>query len=206
MSIGSVEDMSRRPPLGLPPGSIRAVLTLLVLAVVIRDLAIGGENKLPVFWLECLLISLAHYFSARRFIDLPRHVLAQLEASNVIPKENYPLFLPKGTIRLVILGSFVGLGFYLYQNGRLTVTDESSRIIMAVGCYLFGAFLGGLSRWWMGGKQSDSSRLWQDIRAFLVLLTMILTAGMYFALGSDQVNKDLQFVAITLTLFYFGSR
>ena len=81
------------PPLGLPIGSVRALLTLIVVAVVVSRMARG----LPVdaLWTQTLLIALAHYFTARRFVSLPPDVLARLEEDGLIERERHP-FLPAG--------------------------------------------------------------------------------------------------------------
>src|SRR5215471_7312168 len=66
-----------RPPLGLPRGSVRALLTLMIVAVVAVEVARGREFE--VLWTETLMIALAHYFTSRRFIHLPVVVLRRLE-------------------------------------------------------------------------------------------------------------------------------
>src|SRR5262249_36360605 len=55
----------RRPPLGLPNGSVRALLTLLIVAVVFVQVARG--HQIEALWTETLMIALAHYFTSRRF-------------------------------------------------------------------------------------------------------------------------------------------
>src|SRR5437764_7034362 len=72
------------PPLGMPTGSIRALLTLILVAVVIiriargDDLANEARMQDPI-WIETLLIALSHYFTSRRFVDLPPDALRRLE-------------------------------------------------------------------------------------------------------------------------------
>ena len=64
------------PPLGLPRGSIRAVLTLLIVSVVIVQMIRGQEVGL--LWTETLLIALAHYFTSRRLVTLPPDISRRL--------------------------------------------------------------------------------------------------------------------------------
>jgi hypothetical protein len=73
------------PPLGLPTGSVRALLTLIIVAVVVAKYALGQD--LDVLWIETLLIALAHYFTTRRFVALPPQVLQRLEQEGVIAQE-----------------------------------------------------------------------------------------------------------------------
>ena len=77
------------PPLGLPTGSVRALLTLIVVAVVITQLSL--DREVNPLWTETLLIALAHYFTSRRFVTLPPDVLKRLEQEGVIENEQQPL-------------------------------------------------------------------------------------------------------------------
>ena len=53
-----------RPPLGLPRGSVRALLTLMIVGVVAAKLIRGLQVEL--LWTETLMIALAHYFTSRQ--------------------------------------------------------------------------------------------------------------------------------------------
>jgi hypothetical protein len=77
-----------RPPLGLPSGSVRALLTLLIVAVVVVQVVRGREVE-PL-WTETLMIALAHYFTSRRFINLAPDVMRRLEAEQCPPIETTP--------------------------------------------------------------------------------------------------------------------
>src|SRR5215471_17558646 len=77
MSADSKPAGETRPPLGLPSGSVRALLTILIVSVVIVQV-VRGEEVEPL-WTETLMIALAHYFTSRRFIDLAPDVIRRLE-------------------------------------------------------------------------------------------------------------------------------
>ena len=70
------------PPLGLPVGSVRAILTLFVVAIVTASVARGHD--LDLIWTETLLIALAHYFTSRRFVSLPPEVLKRIQEEGLI--------------------------------------------------------------------------------------------------------------------------
>ena len=78
-----------RPPLGLPYGSVRAILTLLIVAVVIVQIGRGREVEL--LWTETLMIALAHYFTSRRFIRLPPEVIRRLPPACPLSRSPAPL-------------------------------------------------------------------------------------------------------------------
>ena len=124
-----------RPPLGLPRGSVRALLTLLIVAVVIVQLGRGREVEL--LWTETLMIVLAHYFTSRRFIRLSPEVIRRLTEEGQIEAEPHPLYLPRYSIRLILVLAFVGLAVYLYRQDRLFQSQAMS-ILGIVFAYLLG--------------------------------------------------------------------
>lgn len=195
------------PPLGLPSGSVRALLTLTCVAVVVANTARGVP--LDVFWIEALLIAMAHYFTTRRFVNLPPGVLAQLERDNVIERESHPLFLPRGSIRTLIIVSFVGLGWYLYQNDRERLMSTPVITLLAlVGAYFLGAIVRGLTGFWTRVRRRPPSRWWADLRA-LIVLAAVAAAAIPELLGAGNVypqQEIVRHVALGLMLFYFGSR
>jgi len=197
------ESFHARPPLGLPTGSVRAVLTLLILAIVVHEIVL--QRKVEVIWTETLVISLAYYFTYRRFVSLSRDVLIRLEREGAIPHEPNPLGLPKHTIRILIVLTFGGLGAYLYREGRL-LEPQVLTIFGTVLCYLLGVFVSAFAAWWSKGHKTLGSHVWEDLKAVAVLLAVGATATLHFMSGPDMVPGWLQPATVGLVLFYFGSR
>jgi hypothetical protein len=199
------EDSPRNwPPLGLPAGSVRALLTMLIVAVVVT--ATVRHQKLDVLWTEVLLIALAHYFTSRRFVSLPPDVLKRLQTEGVIKNEKQPLFLPKHSIRLLLTGSFAGLAYYLYDEGRLFDPD-SMALIGIVAAYILGHLVRGVANWFKSNdKDAQPSRLWQDGRAIIVLLSIAVASFAPLSNQPDLIPEQLHRIALALVLFYFGSR
>jgi hypothetical protein len=203
-SSDDVTQMDRsRPPLGLPNGSVRALLTLLVVAVVIAQVC--RQKDIESLWTETLMIALAHYFTSRRFVHLPTEVLRHLEGEGHIEVERNPLYLPRHTIRAVILLAFAGLAIYAYRTNQLLDLRVLS-ILGVVFAYLFGILVRALVNWWNKGKKSKTLRGWEDVKAAVVLTVMLYTAGAYLAGKPELVPHQLRNVALGLVLFYFGSR
>lgn len=191
------------PPLGLPVGSVRALLALLVVAVVITGLAEGRE--LNVLWIETLLIALAHYFTSRRFVALPADMRKKLEEEGVLEKERQPLFLPKHSIRLLIVGAFVGLGVYLFQHDRL-FEPQSIALLGTISAYALGLVFRTLFGWLNRRRSTPPSGHWGDLRALLVLLVLLVDAGFEIYGVANLLPAEYHRVAMGLMLFYFGSR
>lgn len=191
------------PPLGLPQGSVRALLTLLIVAVVVSNLARGRD--LDPLWVQTLLVALAHYFATRRLAALPPDVFRRLERERLVEGERHPLFLPRYTIRLIIVASFVGLAAFLYREGRLWEPKTIS-LLGIVFAYLVGTMIRGLTEWMNRRRARPPHHLWGDLRALIVLGALLVVAVPEFFAAPYQVPRELLDVALGLVLFYFGVR
>jgi hypothetical protein len=199
----SEQSFHARPPLGLPTGSVRALLTLLILAVVVHEIVLG--RHVAVIWTETLVIALAYYFTYRRFVSLPRDVLVRLEQEGALPREPNPLGLPRHSIRVLIVLTIVGLGTYLYRENRL-LEQQVLTIFGTALCYLLGVFISSFTAWCSKGHKTLAAHVWEDFKAVGVLLVIAATATLYFLGSPDLVPGWLQTTAVGLVLFYFGSR
>ncbi len=191
------------PPLGLPTGSVRALLTLIIVAVVVTKITLARE--LQALWIETLLIAMAHYFTSRRFVSLSPEVLQRLEQEGAIEKERHPLYLPKNSIRTIIVGAFVGLGIYLFREQRLFETQALALLSM-VFAYLFGGMVRGLSHWWNRRRTKRASGTWGDLKALIVLGSLVAVGGLELFVPDLQLPTYLHHIVLGMTLFYFGSR
>jgi hypothetical protein len=205
MSVGSdaTEDPKARPPLGLPTGSVRAFLTLLIVGVVIVESVRG--HALPELWSETLLIALAHYFTSRRFIGLRQNALAQLESQGLIEKESNPLYLPRHSIRAIIVLAFAGLAYYLIKEQGKKF-HELPPVLVTVAAYLLGTFARAILVWRAKGSVGKVSRLWEDVKALAVILVLGGVAAAYCLGHGDMVDAHFRNATLALVLFYFGSR
>ena len=192
-----------RPPLGLPSGSVRALLTLLIVAVVITQVVRGREVE-PL-WTETLMIALAHYFTSRRFINLAPDVMRRLETEGRVEAEAHPLYLPRHTVRALLILVFVGLAVYLFRQDQLLQPPALS-ILGVVFSYMLGILARALLLWWTKGRKTNTIQWWEDIKALVVLLALMLTAGAYLLDRSDLVPHQVRNATLGLVLFYFGSR
>ena len=151
------------------------------------------------------MMALAHYFSSRRFIHLAPEVMRRLELEGHLAPEPRPLFLPRGSIRVMLILAFAGLAIYLYREDRLLHSTALS-ILGVVFAYLMGVFVQSCLRWWTKGTASIGLTGWEDIKAATVLLVTGYTAAIYL-LGYRELAPNLvRNVALGLVLFYFGSR
>lgn len=192
----------KRYPLGLPSGSVRALLTLMVVAVVVVT-TLRGE-KLELLWAETLMIALAHYFTSRRMIDLSPEALQWLADHDQIQDEAHPLFLPRHSIRALIIASFIGLAVYLYQQDRLW-DPQSLAVLGIVASYFLGMLTRGVARLVLG-ERSGGMAWWGDAKAFFVLAVVCVTAVCHLMGFANTLPQGYENFTLALVLFYFGSR
>lgn len=190
------------PPLGMPVGSVRALLTLIVVGVVIINLARG--QHLEVLWSETLLIAMAHYFTARRFVALSPEVLSRLQQEGVIEKESNPLWLPRHSIRIIILAAFGWLGYLIFQQKRLHDTEAVSMLAI-VAAYVAGSLMRSIGSWLSSKTNRSPSSAWGDIKALTVLIA-VSTVAVFELSGIKILPEYAHRVALCMMLFYFGSR
>jgi len=195
-----------RNPLGLPAGSVRALLCLIVVSFVVAQTALGVG--VAVVWHESLMIMLAHYFTTRRMVPLSPELRARLEESGEIDREANPLHLPKHSVRVLIVAAFAGLGIYLYQEHRLFET-QSLPLLVSVGAYLLGTFAKGLLGWLARNRSTVAPGWWIDLKALVTLAIVLVTVGLQLG-GMTSVGgletARLEDFSLGLVLFYFGSR
>ncbi len=195
-----------RHPLGLPPGSVRALLCLIVISFVVAQTARG--IGVAVVWQESLMIMLAHYFTTRRLVPLSKELRSRLEESGQIDREANPLHLPKHSVRVLIIAAFVGLGVYLYREGRLFET-RSLPLLVSVGAYLLGTLAKGTLTWLSRNRNTLAPTWWIDFKASatlaIVLVTVALQLGGLTSVAGLETAR-LEDFSLGLVLFYFGSR
>jgi len=194
-----------RTVLGLPPGSIRALLTLMTVGFIVAQTARG--QQIGLLWFESLMIVLAHYFAHRRFVALSPEVRAQLKAASLIEDEPYPLYLPRRSLPTIIVLAFIGLAAYLAWQGRLR--DRAALpVFISVGAYFLGIGFGAFVAWWTRHKPRVEASWFADLKAIVTLTAVALE--IIIQLGGWQhaipyVDK-LEGLPLALMLFYFGSR
>lgn len=190
-------------PLGMPQGSVRAILALTIVGIVIYQLLFGIEVGLLLS--ETLMIVLAHYFASRRSVTVALPGAAGTEAPAAAADAENPLWLPKGSIRLIILAGFGFAMLVLLLQGRLF--DPA-----AVGTVaLLFAYLGGiLVRWLRGGRTREAPPprwgILIHLQALVVVLACVFIVLATLGGGVQTLPGWLESTLLAFILFYFGSR
>jgi hypothetical protein len=203
-----------RHALGLPAGSIRALLAFGVLAylwlLALRPLYEGkppAEVKLPLafVYLQILMVLvLASFFAAHGgTIGSP------------ISKRS-PLGLPRGTIRGLLLLGYLGLAAFLYHTQPDFEVEPKRDLLLLVLLVLTAFFVGHVLTAVVRGLSGGVLPFWfQDVQAWVALLALfclgvILVIQLFINTSLPLEQKldlpVLESVLAALVGFYFGAR
>ena len=192
------------PPLGLPTGSVRALLTLMVVGVVIQ--AVIRQQPLDIIWTESLMITLAYYYTSRRFVSLPPEIIQRLQQEGVIETDQHPLFLPRHSIRFLLLAAFAAMGFWLVRENRLQEPRAVS-LLLIVASFIVGSIVRGIKGLlFRRPVQTTLHARWGDLKALLILGTVGTAVFFKVVKGIDPLPPEYDRAALAMMLYYFGSR
>jgi hypothetical protein len=197
-----------RHPLGLPAGSIRAIMSLMILGLFWLLLVVPqqeGKNPIHVpLAVYCLLALVLHFFGSH---------------GHSIPSaagQPSPLHLPRGSIRFIMVAGSVAIVGYEYwfdaerMLARLTPQADQltawPHLLMALGGgFIFGLLL-RLGPW----KRLPA---YQDILAWISLVAILLLAAytVFHILISPTMNMPIdplifECLMVSVVSLYFGAR
>src|SRR5262245_59920448 len=89
--------------LGLPSGSIRALLAILIFGTIWAPLLTQPGAEIPAYLRDLLFIIMGHYFAARH--------LAPEDPEPGPP----PLFLPRGSVRFLLIAGSIAVAVILFR-------------------------------------------------------------------------------------------
>jgi putative Mn2+ efflux pump MntP len=204
----------QRHALGLPAGSIRALLALGILGLLwLLVLRYDDDHKLSLefIYLEYLmLLMLASYFTAH----------GKTIGKQVSKKS--PLGLPGGIIRIVLVVGYLGLaGFMWYKENYLREPYQFDSpptsppvllILLLLSTFFLGYLLTAIVRWFSGATLPYA---YQDIQAWVALLALIGMGllAMWHVFISPTTKQDYSSSLVVLEAclaavvgFYFGAR
>ena len=194
-----------RPPLGLPPGSIRGLLALQVTIIFWVLLLAPNENVVPIPLNLYFLLATVMVF----FVSHGKSIARRGEAT---PS---PLWLPGGTLRFVILaGTAAVFAFLDVQHpdrfGRLTPNPEQLTYwkyylgALGVGFVLgYGTRILPFRHSWM----FQAFQAWTAIIAMAILLLhLVFEVIINFSLDIPIDAVAWNTIVTAVVAFYFGSR
>jgi len=137
-------------PLGMPRGTVRAFITLLVITFPLTYLVNGEE--IPRLIVNAIFVLTAFYFSSRKEkSEKLKHIIKQIKNpekyQEEMRKEKKPLYLPKYTVRSFLLITLVVITFLNFLGPEVpfeTTTNTLVDLLVIVFLYIIGSLLGRL--------------------------------------------------------------
>ncbi len=197
--------------LGLPSGSIRALLAILVFGTVWALLLVQPDAEIPDSLRDLLFVIMGHYFAAR-------HRAA--EAPEPGPP---PLFLPRGSVRFLLIAGSIAVAALLFRRGQLTSLEQNPGAVtlLLVGGFLLGVAMSAVTSLWRD-RGHRTPRLVEDIRATVSLaaaglLIFLVLNPLLLRVPPSQIDPFIpheihlghlgpEQILAAVVGFYFGSR
>ncbi len=193
-------------PLGMPAGSVRGLLSLLIVIQFWLLLLLPDSRKVPIPLNLYLLMSLVALF----FVS---HGKSIATAADPTPS---PLYLPGGTLRIIIFGGTTALVGYLYFNHPERLMDrlQLDPGQLANWPYLVSAYIGGFALGWLFRHMPfrdywlfQSFFAWMSMLAMAMLfIEIILRAFIQSSLKEQLDLKVWESIVTGITTCYFGTR
>jgi hypothetical protein len=191
-------DWRKLHALGLPAGSVRALLALGVVGTVCGLIVRAPGEPLPDHLENLLFVVIGHYFAARGQVVL--------DPANGPP----PLFLPRGSVRLLLVAALVAVGALSFRQEGLQALRGLFTLIL-VFAFLLGLLLARVTRW-IARRRTRPSRWFADLQAIVGLLAVAAFALQLFvgvfpgpeSLGVGRLGVEQGLAG--LIGFYFGAR
>jgi hypothetical protein len=201
-----------RHALGLPPGSVRAILALLVVGLICTLMLIParagkGPVAIPPYLIYLLFLVLGHYFAAHG------HSISRPGSGHAAP-----LYLPRGFVRFVIIALLAGTVAWRLTQDPASLEDQLVRSVESIReqplmpVILISGFFLGILVHVLVGKQ-EQAYWFQDFEAWVALLAVIglcVDAMVYLVINPTLQNpletSGLQSFVAAVIAFYFGAR
>ncbi|MGE0193170.1 MAG: hypothetical protein AB7T63_14135 [Planctomycetota bacterium] len=187
-------------PLGLPVGSVRALLLLGLSARAVLDLRSDGE--VAPWLLTALAIAASAYFASRSAMNASRGALQASAAGDAAGTRRHPLGLPAGSVRFLFLAA-LAYGGWLWWQGH---EDAAARMPVV---WVAGAFvLGILVRWLMVRLRPEDvgARFFDHLLALIALISVVGLVALAVTRRDASVSDWVQPLLAAVVVHYFGSR
>lgn len=152
----------RKHALGLPEGSVRALLAVAIFATIWVLLVQHPREEVPDYLRDLLFIVMGHYFASRR------RGLAEPEPGPA------PLYLPRGSIRFVLFAGFAAVAVLLYRSGHLLDPAHNAGVVtlLLVAGFLLGVLLARVGDWWKD-RGHEIPRWIEDVKAIVAIVAAL---------------------------------
>jgi hypothetical protein len=198
----------------MPAGSVRALLALMVLGLCWALMLLPEDRNvgIPLYLMYLVFLVLGHFFAAHG------HSIAGPNAG-----QRSPLFLPRGTLRFLMIAGFlgvVGYRYYIYGDwNKLFVlaqplTNQPELPFIILGGFFIGVVLGRTLLRLLSGPTGPPAWL-HDMQSWVALcagfgLGIEIVVQLIINPSMDEQHRinlpQVQAILAAIVAFYFGAR
>ncbi len=188
---GQADERSVTPPLGLPPGSVRALLV--VMLVLTLWYLVIVQRVVPDYLADTAFLAIVFYFGER----------STREGTGTAKRQ--PLYMPRGVVRGAIAGGFFSVYAYLWASGRQIPPAVTSIVDILAG-YTVGVVVSLAVRASTKNTRPGALAAFGHAKALLTLLGVASLCAIAIT-GQDAMVPPVYITLMDLLVaFYFGSR
>jgi len=137
---GKIED----EPLGMPRGTVRALMTILLVAFPFGYIISGEE--VPGLIINIIFVVVAFYFEARRSgHEKLKEIVDEIKTTDIlvedVRKPKKPLYLPKYSVRflLVVMLVITQIMIFLQPSVTFQITNTLADLLLIIVLFIIGA-------------------------------------------------------------------
>jgi hypothetical protein len=194
------EPLHPNPPLGLPPGSVRGLLSIMIVALLwlllLLPRNVTQQVTVPVHVYMLLALVLLFFVAHGRTI-----------ARKADPTPS-PLYLPGGTLRLIILGGTIATIVYLFLNDRERLIQRLTPAADQMQHWpeFLLALVGGLAVGWIFRFITPLHNWLAVLALFAMLADIVIEVFVYPQLKENADPVVWQCIVTAVVASYFGTR
>ena len=149
-------------PLGMPRGTVRAFIAILIVAFPFGYLIFGEE--IPRYLVNAIFIVVAFYFEARRSGEEKlKQIVDEIKSPEIVEldirKEKRPLYLPKYTVRalLIIMLIIIQTIMFIKPDISFQITNTLADLLLIMGLFMVGTSFRNIA------KSIDKKKIKEEI-------------------------------------------
>lgn len=196
-------------PLGMPRGTVRALITLMIVTFPFGYLIY--EQTIPSIIVNAIFIVVAFYFEARRssrekLQQIVNEVKISEEVSISLKNEKFPLYLPKYTVRisLVIILVLIQTMIFIQPGLTFEATNTLADVLLIVIFFIIGAFFRSIIK--SREKKEIKQKIGEmdaNLSEVQIIEKLMLDEHSWWKTGGRSLLSIIMLVLITTALLFY---